>query len=96
LNGIIYVTKVENCQKKDMLLIDLMQHLQQEACALSLHNSVANYQMPVPIRCTCQYKLPQKNENDYNELFISILAHLYPINLNINSYYVIKIIQMIK
>jgi hypothetical protein len=29
-------------------------------------------------------------------MIISILAHLYTINLNINCYYVIKIIEMIK
>jgi hypothetical protein len=52
--------------------------------------------MPAPVRSTLQYKLPQKNENDYNELFISILAHLFPINLNINCYYAIKIIETIK
>jgi hypothetical protein len=52
--------------------------------------------MSASIHCTPQYKLPQENENDYNELFISILAHVFPINLNINCYYVIKIIEMIK
>jgi hypothetical protein len=73
-----------------------------EACAVFLRDSVANHQMPVPpfmpasIHSTLQYKLPQKNENDYNELFISMLAHLFPISLNINCYYVIKVIQMIK
>jgi hypothetical protein len=36
------------------------------------------------IRSTSQHELPQKNEHDYTELFISILAHLFPINLNIN------------
>jgi hypothetical protein len=36
------------------------------------------------------------NEKDYNELFISVLALLLPINLNINSYYAVKIIEMIK
>jgi hypothetical protein len=51
--------------------------------------------MPASIRSTLQYKLPQKNENDYNELFISVLAHLFLINLNIN-YYDIKIIETIK
>jgi hypothetical protein len=51
--------------------------------------------MPASIRSTLQYKLPQMNENDYNELFISILAHLFPINLNI-YYCAIKIIETIK
>jgi hypothetical protein len=48
------------------------------------------------IRSTLEYKLPQKNENDNNELFISILAHLFPINWNINCYHAIKIIETIK
>jgi hypothetical protein len=52
--------------------------------------------MPTSIHSTLQYKLPQKNENDYNELFISILTHLLPINLNINCHYAVKTIEMIK
>jgi hypothetical protein len=66
------------------------------------HNSVANHQMPVTlfmpasIRSTLQYTFLQKNENDYNELFTSILAHLFPINLNINYCYAIEVSEMIK
>jgi hypothetical protein len=52
--------------------------------------------MPASIHCTIQYKLPQKNENEYNELFISIFGHLFLNNLNINCCYGIKIIEMIK
>jgi hypothetical protein len=52
----------------------------QQACAVFLLDSVANHQ----------------NENDYNEIFISILAHESPINLNINCYYAIKITETIK
>jgi hypothetical protein len=52
--------------------------------------------MPASIRCTLIYKLPWKNENDCSELFISILAHLFPINLNINCYYGIMIIEMVE
>jgi hypothetical protein len=52
--------------------------------------------MPASIRPTLQYMLLQKNENDYSELFIPVLAHLLPINLNINCYYGIKIIETIK
>jgi hypothetical protein len=52
--------------------------------------------MPASMRSTLQYKLPQKNDNDYNKLFISILAHLFLINLNMNCYYGIKIIETIK
>jgi hypothetical protein len=52
--------------------------------------------MRVSIRSTIQYKLPQQEENDNNELFISILAHLFPSNLHINCYYAIKIIKTIK
>jgi hypothetical protein len=67
--------------------IDLMQRLQQ-ACALFLHDSIANHQIPMPHSClppfTAPSKLPQKNKNDYNELFISILAHFFPISLNMN------------
>jgi hypothetical protein len=53
--------------------------------------------MHVSICSTLQYKLPQKNENNYKELrvFISILANLFPINLNINCYYAIRIIESI-
>jgi hypothetical protein len=68
--------------------IHLMQRLQQ-TCAVFLHDSVANRQMQVPIHSCLhslplKYQLPQKSENNYNELFISILAYLFPINLNIN------------
>jgi hypothetical protein len=53
--------------------------------------------MPPSIRSTLQYKLPQKNENDYNELqFISILAHLSRNNLKFHCYHAIKIIENIK
>jgi hypothetical protein len=52
--------------------------------------------MPSSICSTLQYKLLEKNENDYNELFISILVHLFPVNLDINCYYAIKIIEMIR
>jgi hypothetical protein len=52
--------------------------------------------MPVSVHSTLQYNLPEKNENDYYELYISILAHLFPIDLNINCYHAIKIIEMIK
>jgi hypothetical protein len=52
--------------------------------------------MPASVCSTLQYRLPQKNENNYNELFISILAQLFPINLNINCYYAIKTIETIK
>jgi hypothetical protein len=52
--------------------------------------------MPASICTILQYKLPQKNENNYSELFISILVHLFPINLNINCYYAIKITETIK
>jgi hypothetical protein len=52
--------------------------------------------MLVSIHCTLQYKLPQKKENYYNELFISILVHFFPIHLNINCYYDIKVIEMMK
>jgi hypothetical protein len=44
--------------------------------------------MPASIRSTFQ--------NGYNQLFISILAYLFPINLNINCYYAIKVIETIK
>jgi hypothetical protein len=40
--------------------------------------------MPTSIRSTLQHELPEKIENNYNELFTSVLAHLFPINLNIN------------
>jgi hypothetical protein len=40
--------------------------------------------------------LPQKNENDYNKLFILTLAYLFPVNLNIYFYYAVKTIEMIK
>jgi hypothetical protein len=50
--------------------------------------------MPASICSTLLHKLPKKNENDYNKLFISILANLIPINLNINYY--AKIIETIK
>jgi hypothetical protein len=73
--------------------IHLMQRLQQ-ACAIFLLDNVTNHQMLVPQSClppfappSNMYKLPQKNENDYSELYISILMHLFPINLNINCYY---------
>jgi hypothetical protein len=52
--------------------------------------------MLTSIRCTLLYKLPWKNENDCNELFISLLAYLFVINLNINCSYIIKIIKMVK
>jgi hypothetical protein len=42
--------------------------------------------MPASISSTLQYTLLQKNENNYNELFISILVQLFPVNLNINCY----------
>jgi hypothetical protein len=48
--------------------------------------------MPASICTTLQYMLRQKNENDYSELFVSVLAHLLPIDLNINCNYSIKII----
>jgi hypothetical protein len=51
--------------------------------------------MPSCIRSTLQYKLPQKNVNDYSERFISNLEHLFPINLNINCCCAIKIIETI-
>jgi hypothetical protein len=51
--------------------------------------------MSTSIPSTLQYKFPQKNENDKNEVFISILAHMFPINLNINCYYAIKNIETI-
>jgi hypothetical protein len=74
---------------------NLLQYLQ-EACAVFLLDSVANQQTPVPHSLRPPIKLPQKNKNDYNELFISILAHIFPINFNINCYYAIKIIETIK
>jgi hypothetical protein len=40
--------------------------------------------MPASIRSTVQHELPQNNENDYNDLFTSTLAHLFLNNLNIN------------
>jgi hypothetical protein len=52
-------------------------------CRFSIHAFLHSLHPP--------YKLPQKNENDYNELFISILAHMFPINLNTDCYYAIKI-----
>jgi hypothetical protein len=52
--------------------------------------------MPGSIRSTLQYSLPQKNKKDYNELFISIWAHLFPINVNIHCYYAIKITEKLK
>jgi hypothetical protein len=47
---------------------------------------------------TLQYKVTQKTGNDYNELLMCILisVHLFPINLNINCYYAMKFIEMIK
>jgi hypothetical protein len=45
--------------------------------------------IPACICPTLQYKLPQKNENYYNKLFILILAHLFSVNLNINCCYAI-------
>jgi hypothetical protein len=51
------------------------------------------YASPPVTHATLQYKLPQKNENNYNELFISILEHLFLINLNINCDYTVKIIE---
>jgi hypothetical protein len=68
----------------------------QWAYAVFLCYSVANHQIPASIRSTLQYKLLQKNENDYNALFILILAHLFPIDLNINYYYAIKNTETIK
>jgi hypothetical protein len=73
-----------------------MQSLQQ-AFALLLRDSVANHPnhqtsvttlmalTPASIRST-QYNLPQKNENNHNELFILTVAHLYPLNSDINCY----------
>jgi hypothetical protein len=52
--------------------------------------------MSDPIHCNLQYKLPQKNGNEYNELFISVLAQFFPINLSIHCYYAIKTIEMLK
>jgi hypothetical protein len=52
--------------------------------------------MSASIRCTLQYNLPQKNENEYDGLFISILAHLFPVNLTIQCYYAIKITEALK
>jgi hypothetical protein len=53
--------------------------------------------MPHSIRSTLQYKLPQKNENEYIELqFISILAQSSRNNLNFHCYHAIKIIENIK
>jgi hypothetical protein len=53
--------------------------------------------MPDSIRSTLRNKLPPKrNKNDYNEQFISIFAHLFPINLNIICYYTIKFIKTLK
>jgi hypothetical protein len=81
--------------------IHLMQHSQQ-ACAVFLHDSVANQPnggppfMPASICCILPYKLLQKNENDHSALFISVLAHLFPVNLNSNCYYAIKIIEVIR
>jgi hypothetical protein len=52
--------------------------------------------MPASICSTLPYEILQKNENDYSAVFISILVHLFPINLNINFYYAVKIIEMMK
>jgi hypothetical protein len=52
--------------------------------------------MPASIGSTLQYKLPRRYEKDYSELFISILVHVFAVNLNISCYCAIKIIEMIK
>jgi hypothetical protein len=52
--------------------------------------------MPASICSTLQCKLPQKNEKNYNELFISIFAHLFPINLNNHCPYALTIIETLK
>jgi hypothetical protein len=49
----------------------------------------------VSIHFTLEYKIPQKNENGYIEMFISILARLFPINLGI-IFYSVTIIETIK
>jgi hypothetical protein len=49
--------------------------------------------MPASIRSTLQRKLPQRNENDYSELFISILAHLFPVNFTL---IVIMLLRLLK
>jgi hypothetical protein len=76
-----------------------MQRLQQ-ACASVLHNTVANHQMPFPHSCLPPFIAPANTSYHKRKktttMIISILAHLYTINLNINCYYVIKIIEMIK
>jgi hypothetical protein len=45
---------------------------------------------------TLENKLPQEKEKDYSALFISMMAHLILINLNINCHYAIKISEAIK
>jgi hypothetical protein len=76
--------------------LDFMQHLQ-KAYASYLHDSVANHQMPFSHSCLPPFTAPfyTSYHKWMNELFILILTHWYPINLNINCYYVIKIIEMI-
>jgi hypothetical protein len=81
--------------------IHLMQRLKQ-AYAVFLRDSVANHQMPVPNSCLSPFA-PPSNTSSHNRIktttknyFISILAHLFPINLNINCYYYIKIIETIQ
>jgi hypothetical protein len=42
------------------------------------------------IRSTLQCRLPQKKENYYDELYISVSAHMFPVNPSINCYYATK------
>jgi hypothetical protein len=67
--------------------------LLQQCCQPS---NASPWVVPASIHSAHQYKLPQRKESDYSELFISALAHLFPINLNINCCYAIKIIETIK
>jgi hypothetical protein len=59
-----------------------------------VYNKCMQYSSVTVAKHLC--KLLQKDENVYNELFISMLAHLLPINLNTNCYYSTKIIEMFK
>jgi hypothetical protein len=71
-----------------------MQCLQQ-ACAVFLCNNAANHQMPVPIYSCLHLPHPpiQVTTKEWKRLqFILILAHLFPVNLNINWYYAIGIV----
>jgi hypothetical protein len=77
-----------------------MQRLQQ-ACALFFGDNVASHQIPIPNSRLPPLAPPSKSS--YQEGMkkmrmncLSILAHMFPINLNISCYCAIKIIEMIK